>query len=177
METSQPDCQEEEEGKDVVRADDVPGITIKWLELVDPYKSRNLTCDICEKTFSSSHYLQYHINYVHSENKIFTCKHCMKNFKAPNHLKLHIKRLHSKNNQHFCNKCTANFGLQYDLKVHMKTHVKDYQFMCEFCDKTLENKRGLEERKRTHTHMRGPTCAKLQAGAPDLDKRKHLGCT
>ena len=166
MDTSQLDCQNEEEEADVVRAEEAqePGINIEWLDLVDPCKSSNLTCGICEKTFSSSNYLQYHINYVHSENKVFTCEHCMKNFKAPNHLKLHIKRLHNKNNQYFCNKCTANFGLQYDMKVHMKTHVKDQQFMCELCDKTLANKRGLEEHRRTHTYERPYMCKAAGCG-------------
>jgi KRAB domain-containing zinc finger protein len=163
METTQLAYQEVGEGADVVREEEIqePGITI---ELVDPCKHRNLKCDICEKTFSSSNYLQYHINYVHSEEKIFTCEHCMKNFKAPTHLKLHIQRLHNKNNQYFCNTCTANFGLQYDLKVHMKTHVKDQQFMCEYCDKTLANKRGLEEHRRTHTYERPHICKAAGCG-------------
>ena len=166
METSQLDCQKEEEGAVVVKSEEAkePGITIEWIELVDPCKSRNLKYGICKKKFSSSNYFQYHIKYVHSEEKIFTCEHCMKNFKAPNHLKLHIQRLHNKNNQYFCNKCTANFGLQYDLKVHMKTHLKDEQFMCEYCDKTLANKRGLEEHRRTHTYERPHMCKAAGCG-------------
>ena len=126
--------------------------------MMGPCDRTDLKCLICEKTFSSSYYLQYHVNYVHSDKKIFTCEHCMKTFKAPNHLKVHIKRLHNMNKQYFCEQCSASFGLKYDLAIHKKTHVKLFEFMCEYCDKTLANKRSLEEHKRIHTHERPYKC-------------------
>ena len=58
METSQLDCQKGEEGTDVVTAEEAPepGITIEWLQLADPCMYRNLKCEICEKTFSTSNF-------------------------------------------------------------------------------------------------------------------------
>merc|ERR1712038_1811745 len=51
-------------------------------------------CHICSRNFSSRHYLQHHIKFVHSNERRFPCKHCPKSFKAPTHLKLHTARLH-----------------------------------------------------------------------------------
>jgi len=64
-----------------------------------------LHCHICSRNFSSRHYLQHHIKFVHSNERRFPCKHCPKSFKAPTHLKLHTARLHSGGNVYTCPEC------------------------------------------------------------------------
>ena len=73
-------------------------ITIELYQVMD---KSHLKCDQCEKIFSSSYYLQYHVNYVHCDQKIFKCDSCNKRFKAPNHLKLHVQRIHNSSKQFF----------------------------------------------------------------------------
>ena len=161
METLQLDCQETggsnvSDGdcgteRKVMESD----VTIEWCQVGE---KNNLKCDLCEKIFSSNHYLQHHVNYVHSDEKNFNCQSCNKSFKAPNHLKLHVQRIHNNNKRYFCNQCSSSFGLEYDLKTHKKTHMANLQFMCQFCDKILATKRGLEEHRRTHTYERPHLC-------------------
>ena len=84
--------------------------------------NKRLKCDICDKEFCSSYYLQNHARYTHSPDKRFKCDNCGKCFKAPYHLKLHVQRIHSQEKKHNCDTCQASFGVFHDLTVHNRTH-------------------------------------------------------
>ena len=57
--------------------------------------SKNFSCEICEKTFSTNKCKDKHINIVHGEVKNFECNICSKSFGEKKQFILHIETNHN----------------------------------------------------------------------------------
>ena len=85
-----------------------------------------LSCDKCDKTFSSQGSLTRHVNFVH-ESKSFECDRdqCDKKYKMKDMLRRHQKAVHD-GSQHACDKCDKIYPYSESLRRHIiSIHEKD----------------------------------------------------
>ena len=86
----------------------------------------NLSCDKCDKTYSSQESLTRHANFVH-ESKSFECDQdqCDKKYKMKDMLRRHQKAVHD-GSQHACDKCDKIYPYSESLRRHIiSIHEKD----------------------------------------------------
>lgn len=55
---------------------------------------RSLICEKCGRIFTTSHSLIRHVQYTHSDKRLFICEVCGAEYKQVDHLKNHFKRWH-----------------------------------------------------------------------------------
>ena len=85
-----------------------------------------LSCDKCDKTYSSQGSLTRHANFVH-ESKSFECDRdqCDKKYKMKDMLRRHQKAVHD-GSQHACDKCDKIYPYSESLRRHIiSIHEKD----------------------------------------------------
>lgn len=84
------------------------------------------------------HKLYEHIQY-HMDPKRFLCEVCQKTFNSSHNLKTHVKMTHLPEDlkKYFCEKCDKRFGTAFQLKQHQMTHVgsEERTFKCDTCSK------------------------------------------
>lgn len=86
----------------------------------EPIKKKNLTCEICHKTFKDSTKLKVH-SVVHSTARNFLCHHCGATYKRKDKLREHELRIHEGINFRRSN---ARSG----------KNLENYEFKCEECE-------------------------------------------
>jgi hypothetical protein len=59
-------------------------------------------CPLCEMTCTTSHNLRHHINYKHSENRLFPCELCVYKAKSATDLGSHMRKHYSDNLEEEC---------------------------------------------------------------------------
>lgn len=125
-----------------------------------------ISCEVCDKPFSSEVLLRTHIATVHSQiSKTFQCSTCDKEFKSYTGLKHHNDIVHCKNT-YKCRKCDNIFSQRLSLARHVATEHKIY---CDICDKKFKNSRGLNIHKtRAHRDQR-ENSAPLDFDPDELD--------
>ena len=126
------------------------------------------TCDICNKTFSSTHYLWKHYRDVHERitekcsicNKEILksnilrhkqlahrpqkCGLCDTNFSDVDTLKKHIKEVHAIKTENKCDLCNVKFAKKGVLNRHLEYAHKDYEFKCQHCQKFFSTKQNRD---------------------------------
>ncbi|KAL0280423.1 UNVERIFIED_CONTAM: hypothetical protein PYX00_001718 [Menopon gallinae] len=126
-------------------------------ELIDMYKSKeksvavvdnpvenveeatdNKLCNICNKTFSSSHYLEKH-KQCHTKVFSYYCEYCGKGFAILRKLENHLL-LHSNSSRFQCEMCGKRFAQKHTLTDHIRQHKGEYAYRCSVCNKGFVRK-------------------------------------
>ena len=78
---------------------------------IDQPKAKH-ACDVCGKSFTTKHWLTYHMAKVHDIGDIerFPCHYCSREFTQKSSLKLHLRHTH-KISQFTCNFVLARYWL------------------------------------------------------------------
>lgn len=143
-------------------------------------KREQLSCDSCDKSFSSSRKLENHIMNIHQSRKstsvasedessdgddesekIFTCDACPKKFKKPSLLARHIKTHDPNKRPHECEKCQKRFPsrsalvrhdvLHSDLEERSRiTRSEAQDFICVICSRSFKSPETLTSHLKTH---------------------------
>lgn len=98
-----------------------------------------ITCDICQKVFTSKHGLYGHIKQHKKqsesdeqfkfmiENFDMTCEQCDAQFKSFDEARFHYKRFHNEENGYIkC--CGTKFKKTWLIRDHIKTHLNPESF-------------------------------------------------
>ena len=79
-------------------------------------------CDICDKRFTQSYNLKYHMK-AHEGEKSFQCMKCDKCFTRPSNLTRHM-RVHTGSMPYSCTKYNKCFAWATSLREHMRSHAR-----------------------------------------------------
>uniref|UniRef100_A0A8C7YA31 C2H2-type domain-containing protein n=1 Tax=Oryzias sinensis TaxID=183150 RepID=A0A8C7YA31_9TELE len=110
--------------------------------------AKRFSCNICEKSFSSTSNLDSHLM-NHRGIKPFSCKECDKSYSYVSHLKRHMIT-HTGERPYWCMECRKGFMDLFSLKTHMRIHTGKKPFSCEECKKSFSQKGNLKIHMRTH---------------------------
>ena len=102
--------------------------------------TQKLQCDTCMKIFSRKADLNKHTVRVHVKTHSLKCKHCEKAFKIPGNLNRHIRESHEKVKNHNCEICEATFTRLIHLRDHIKhKHFNEKTHPCKVCGQFFNN--------------------------------------
>ena len=109
----------------------------------DKSKESRKTCQICNKELTKESY-NVHMRIIHMDNKEVTCDMCQKTFKGSYYLNQHKQSQHSgKPKKVFkCEVCASVFTLKSNLQMHMGTH-NGTVLKCPECDKVFSRNSDL----------------------------------
>lgn len=141
-----------------------------------------LTCELCNKKFTSRNFYKKHIE-LHGLRQIidsvkYKCNICRKEFKYLGELKAH-KVYHGKKS-YKCTLCPKTFTNNRSVILHLKRHRKQLDFTCEICGKGFVHKVFLNEHMNKHTGVK-VTCniCNLKLRKCSLSRhlrRVHVAC-
>ncbi len=114
-------------------------------------------CDQCEKSYTQSSDLTYHIREVHNAWKRYKCDQCGKSFNRNAWLKAHI-RTHTGEKPYKCDQCDKSFKSNSWLKEHIRAHTGERPYKCDQCDNSYSTKSNLKVHKRSHTGEKPYKC-------------------
>ncbi|XP_029371908.1 zinc finger protein 184-like isoform X2 [Echeneis naucrates] len=140
----------------------------------------NLTCTVCEQTFSSQTQLLRHLQ-THSVEGVepsYSCRFCEQTFSGVTQLRIH-QRTHTFRSYQ-CDQCNKTYGSLTGLHSHRASHSAESRFLCPQCGKRFKTRDGLEGHLRTHTGERPyrcPYCPKDFTALAGLNVhvRRHTG--
>ncbi|XP_026321390.1 zinc finger protein 2-like isoform X2 [Hyposmocoma kahamanoa] len=128
--------------------------------------TNNFNCDICNKKFHSSEYLEMHMS-VHNLDKVsvskqdkslpYTCLYCERRFARP-HEKVKHERIHTGEKPHSCEICGKSFRVSYCLTLHMRTHTGARPYACPHCGKRFKAHSVYNHHLLTHSEVRAYKC-------------------
>ncbi|CAJ1087470.1 zinc finger protein ZFMSA12A-like [Xyrichtys novacula] len=140
----------------------------------------DLTCTVCEQTFSSQSQLLRHLqtHSVEGAEPCYSCRFCEQTFKGVTQLRIH-QRTHTFRTYQ-CDQCSKSYGSLTGLQSHRATHSAESRFLCPQCGKRFKTRDGLEGHLRTHTGERPyrcPYCPKDFTALAGLNVhvRRHTG--
>ena len=106
-----------------------------------------LTCDQCNREFSSRGSLNQHMQ-LHTGQFRHHCLICRKGFNSTSHYKLHM-RSHEGVKYH-CDYCAKPFVNKQSYLYHLSVHTGQYRFKCDVCDKGFNERRELNKHVTSH---------------------------
>ncbi|XP_041637395.1 zinc finger protein ZFMSA12A-like [Cheilinus undulatus] len=140
----------------------------------------DLTCTVCEQTFSSQMQLLRHLqtHSVEGAEPRYDCRYCDQTFMGVTQLRIH-QRLHT-SRSYQCDICSKAYGSLTGLHSHRASHSAESRFLCSQCGKRFKTRDGLEGHLRTHTGERPyrcPYCPKDFTALAGLNVhvRRHTG--
>ncbi|XP_069377352.1 zinc finger protein 271-like isoform X2 [Paralichthys olivaceus] len=140
----------------------------------------DLTCTVCEQTFSSQTLLLRHLqtHSVEGANPRFSCRFCELSFSGVTELRIH-QRTHTFRSYQ-CDQCSKTYSSFTGLQSHRASHSAESRFLCPQCGKRFKTRDGLEGHLRTHTGERPyrcPYCPKDFTALAGLNVhvRRHTG--
>lgn len=84
--------------------------------------NKKYKCDLCPRTFASSHQLQKHKAF-HEKPELFKCEICKNIFMAKRSLKNHLMgHAKPKLSKYSCDRCPKNYSTEKGLKLHKWAH-------------------------------------------------------
>lgn len=158
-------------------------------------------CHLCDKSFSSNHYLVNHAFRMHSKNADVLCAVCGKTLESTESLSVHLKSHKGPKCCHVCGKhynsttsltehmashagvklhrclvCGKECSRKGDLKIHMRIHTGEKPFCCSYCLKSFTHSGHLKKHMRSHTGERPHQCNVCGKGFLQSTHLKyHLG--
>ncbi|KAI3366181.1 hypothetical protein L3Q82_010011 [Scortum barcoo] len=139
-----------------------------------------LTCTVCEQTFSSQTQLLRHLqtHSVEGAEPCYNCRFCDQSFSGVTQLRIH-QRTHTFRSYQ-CDQCSKTYGSLTGLHSHRASHSTESRFLCPQCGKRFKTRDGLEGHLRTHTGERPyrcPYCPKDFTALAGLNVhvRRHTG--
>ncbi|XP_008301636.1 zinc finger protein ZFMSA12A-like [Stegastes partitus] len=140
----------------------------------------DLTCTVCDQTFSSQTQLLRHLqtHSVEGAEPCYNCRFCDQSFSGVTQLRIH-QRTHTFRSYQ-CDQCSKTYGSLTGLHSHRASHSADSRFLCPQCGKRFKTRDGLEGHLRTHTGERPyrcPYCPKDFTALAGLNVhvRRHTG--
>ena len=108
-------------------------------------------CVACNKIFSDSTRLKYHMRTTHSGLKPWACANCDKTFGELRSLKEH-RLIHAPVRQHSCNRCGKKFVQRNHLKYHLASnHGESAKVLeCQTCQKAFAFPFQLRKHEKCH---------------------------
>ncbi|AWO95528.1 putative zinc finger protein 271-like [Scophthalmus maximus] len=144
------------------------------------HRQPDLTCTVCEQTFSSQMQLLRHLqtHSVEGAEPRYSCRFCELTFSGVTQLRIH-QRTHALRSYQ-CDLCSKTYGSLTGLQSHRASHGAESRFLCSQCGKRFKTRGGLESHLRTHTGERPyrcPYCPKDFAALAGLNVhvRRHTG--
>nr|XP_046237773.1 zinc finger protein 436-like isoform X2 [Scatophagus argus] len=140
----------------------------------------DLTCTVCDQTFSSQTQLLRHLqtHSVEGAEPCYNCRFCDQTFSGVTQLRIH-QRTHTFRSYQ-CDQCSKTYGSLTGLHSHRASHTSESRFLCPQCGKRFKTRDGLEGHLRTHTGERPyrcPYCPKDFTALAGLNVhvRRHTG--
>lgn len=141
-------------------------------------------CDVCQKTFNSSHNLKTHVKMTHlpEEMKKYLCEKCDKRFGTAFQLKQHLMTHVGETERTFkCDTCSKMFPGRPHLLSHIRlVHEKRKPYNCDQCDRSFTGKVFLRNHLAAVHTEGGGTPKKVQCShcdkffANETSMKKHL---
>lgn len=123
-----------------------------------------VSCDECEKTFTSASTLYHHKRAIHGSVKPYQCTQCGARFNFNHSLKLHVLK-HAGRRPHQCPTCGKSYLTASHLKYHVEAiHLATKRFVCNVCHKSFPYKTSYKLHRRLHTGDRPFTCPSCGKG-------------
>ncbi|KAJ7998904.1 hypothetical protein DPEC_G00209810 [Dallia pectoralis] len=113
---------------------------------------RQINCQICWKSFSSTSYLKVHLR-SHTKEKPFICGVCGKSFSYSGKFREH-QRIHTGERPYRCHVCGKRFNQSAHLKAHLRVHTGEKPYSCPVCGKGFSQSSQIKGHLRTHTRGR-----------------------
>uniref|UniRef100_A0A8C4H0B2 C2H2-type domain-containing protein n=1 Tax=Dicentrarchus labrax TaxID=13489 RepID=A0A8C4H0B2_DICLA len=141
----------------------------------------DLTCTVCDQTFSSQTQLLRHLqtHSVEGAEPCYNCRFCDQTFSG-NFLQVEHQVVHTAESRFLCPQCGKRFKTRDGLEGHLRTHTGERPYRCPYCPKDFTALAGLNVHVRRHTGERPYVCTVCGKGWPsggDLQKhmRTHTG--
>ena len=112
-------------------------------------KLNRLTCNQCNKEFSSRWNLNQHMQ-LHTGQFRHHCLICRKGFNATSNYKLHM-RSHEGVKFH-CDYCAKPFVSKQSYQYHLSIHTGRYRFKCNICEKGFNDRREFDKHIESHPY-------------------------
>ena len=107
-------------------------------------------CNICNKTYSSWHALNYHKRSAH-EGIQHDCQQCDKKFKLKGSLKAHmLVHTNVQRQMYACGICGDQFTTKQYIKIHKEAQHKHLRHECKKCGAKLKYKNQMKLHLETH---------------------------
>lgn len=137
-----------------------------------------LSCEICQKEYSTERSLKQH-NLQHLSVKPFKCSECESSFTQKSKLIEHLNR-HKGTPPYSCSLCEKRFYQKDRLKTHNLTHTGERPFECEICGLGFRRKFELNKHCRLHNEKVREQlmmfvcnlCGKKNYSRADLERHK-----
>jgi len=101
---------------------------------------KNLSCDLCEKSYESVKHFKAHKEMAHSVTEV-ACHICFKKFSHKHYLRQHIRLIHeSVEHAVECDECGKSFGNSSRLNHHTRAVHRIQTSTCTVCCKIYKNK-------------------------------------
>ena len=134
-------------------------------------------CHICDKTFTRSFYLKFHVKLVHALVKDFQCPTCEYSTSWKPNLTMHIKVKHDKVKDFQCKHCSYSTGAPSAIRDHVKNiHGNLKASQCPHCIYKTKYPSALKIHiKSVHARQREHKCPKCDYESAQLGNlRTHM---
>jgi hypothetical protein len=117
-------------------------------------------CDICGKEMRQKH-LKAHIAAVHKNEKPWECNVCQKTFSTHSYLNYHLsthKGAEERARPHLCSICGRGFYKISQLQDHHNAHTGSRPYKCSICNKTFPYRSAIGKHMIVHSQSKPYEC-------------------
>ena len=117
--------------------------------------SDTATCQICQKSFPSVHYLKTHVRRMHQTDEAHRAKVCPHCGERKRQLADHIRRAHNIK-KYFCDLCPKSFKTNVQRRMHQNVHTGFKPYTCATCDQRFARLHHRKIHLEKYNHSPGP---------------------